>query len=130
MSLHSSCSKEKNTIAQAWTLYHHSGFGSLSLTLALCYNFTTKVTKPDEVMRTRRAFWATSSHGLGKWSGWWIQKPLYHCSPSRGLTAMLAKVTSADVSLNCCRQSTRYYGTLREGRINKLAEGEGDQDFK
>lgn len=36
---------------------------------------------------------------------------------------MLAKVTSAVVSLNCCRQSTRYYGTLREGRVNKAAEG-------
>lgn len=45
------------------------------------------------------------------------------CSLARGLPARLAKATSAAVSLNCCRQSTRYYGTLREGRVNKAAEG-------
>lgn len=59
----------------------------------------------------------------GEGFGSWIQKSLSCCSLAKGLPTMLAKVASAVVSLNCCRQSTSYYGTLREGRVNKAAEG-------
>lgn len=109
--------------------HYHRGLGSVSspwlagvsLTLALHQNFGAKATKslPQMGQRGPEVFGTTSSHG---WGRVWLV--------GTEVTAAWAEVPShagqghlSSVSLNCCRQSTRYYGTLKEGRVNKAAEG-------
>lgn len=106
--------------------HYHRGLGSasspwqagVSLTLALHKNFGAKATKSLTQMGQcgQELFW-TSSHGLEKGLAGG-----YRSHWAAAAWPEVAKTTSAMVSLNCCRQSTRYHGTLREGRVNKAAE--------